>query len=377
MPLHAAEFGRELESDRTQMSRRNGTDNYNMRLSKRLHLILPNQPCLRANSNERCSALAGWGGMDWRRLDLNLLKVLGIMLEERSVNRTAERLFITPSAVSHALSRLRVAFADPLFVRTPGGMIPTARARALERPLSLLISSLDEPDQRDHDTFEPCHTRRALRIAAPGALELTLIPAVMGLLRARAPQWSLTVEQFERRTYEVDLKSGRLDFVFSIGGHTPTGEEIASIVLWQDELVAVAGRKSALYDGPDTVSLNSYLAQPQVYPVPWPVTHNYLDVSLARSGRYRTFSLSVPSYAGLGQVLEASDLIASMPDRTAAAVVKGSPTLRILRIEPQRRSDLTLLCSVRDQKEPALHWAKSIIQEAASLVPRGVPDIPT
>ncbi|MXQ12837.1 LysR family transcriptional regulator [Microvirga makkahensis] len=315
--------------------------------------------------------------MDWRRLDLNLLKVLGIMLEERSVNRTAERLFITPSAVSHALSRLRGAFADPLFVRTPGGMIPTARARALERPLSLLISSLNGPEQGEHDTFEPSRTRRALRIAAPGALEPTLIPAVMGLVRSRAPQWSLTVETFERRSYEVDLKSGRLDFVLSVGGHTPIGVEIAPTLLWQDELVAVAGRKSALYDGPDTVSLNLYLAQPQVYPVPWPVTQNYLDVSLARSGRFRTFSLSVPSYAGLGQVLETSDLIASMPDRTAAAIVRGSPTLRIIRIEPQLRSDLTLLCSVRDQKEPALNWAKGIIQEAASLVPRGIPETST
>ncbi len=54
--------------------------------------------------------------MDWRRIDLNLLKVLAVMLEERSVARCADRLFISPSAVSHALGRLRKALSDPLFV---------------------------------------------------------------------------------------------------------------------------------------------------------------------------------------------------------------------------------------------------------------------
>jgi len=312
--------------------------------------------------------------MDWRRLDLNLLKVLAIMLEERSVNRTADRLFITPSAVSHALSRLRRSFADPLFVRTPEGMVPTARARGLERSLSLLIASLDEPAREEHEAFDPGRTRRALRIAAPGALELTLIPAFMAILRARAPHWSLTIESFERRSYEVDLKSRRLDFVCSVGGHTPTGAEIASAVLWEDELVAVVGPQSRLYDGPDSISTEQYLAEPQIYPVPWPVTQNFLDVELARDGRHRTFALCVPSYAGLSEVLASSDLIASMPNRTAAAVVRTSNALRMLRIEPRHRSELSLLWSVVGQREPALQWAKEAIEEAASLVPQAVLD---
>ncbi|MGH0277860.1 LysR family transcriptional regulator [Sinorhizobium meliloti] len=65
------------------------------------------------------------------------------MLEERSVARCAERLFVSPSAVSHALAKLRQMFSDPLFVRTGGGMLPTARAQSLERSLSLLKAVLD------------------------------------------------------------------------------------------------------------------------------------------------------------------------------------------------------------------------------------------
>src|SRR6195952_4210185 len=61
-------------------------------------------------------------------LDLNLLRVLDVMLEERNVTRAAARLGLTQSAVSHALNRLRYAVGDDLFVRGPSGMQPTPRA---------------------------------------------------------------------------------------------------------------------------------------------------------------------------------------------------------------------------------------------------------
>ncbi|WP_141333342.1 LysR family transcriptional regulator, partial [Sinorhizobium meliloti] len=119
--------------------------------------------------------------MDWRRIDLNLLKVLAVMLEERSVARCAERLFVSPSAVSHALAKLRQMFSDPLFVRTGGGMLPTARAQSLERSLSLLKAVLDVELEAGRvsapgATFEPGESVRDIRIVSPGALEISLLP---------------------------------------------------------------------------------------------------------------------------------------------------------------------------------------------------------
>jgi DNA-binding transcriptional LysR family regulator len=311
--------------------------------------------------------------MDWRRLDLNLLKTLAVMLEERSVAQAAERLFVSPSAVSHALARLRRAFNDPLFVRTPQGMIPTTRARSLERPLSILMSSLEDARGDPHESFDPAKTQRTFRIAAPGALDLTLIPALTRMLRTRAPDWSLAIETFERRSYEADITSGRIDFVLSVGGHTPTGERIASSVLWEDELVVLAGPGSTIDSTHEALSIEDYLTQRQVYPMPWPVTQNFLDIKLARTSRHRTFALSVPSYAALGDVLETTDLIASMPDRTARAILRSHPTLRIVRVTPPQRSNLSLLWAATGQPEPAQQWMRKAITEAASSVPRGAP----
>src|SRR5215218_2768186 len=70
---------------------------------------------------------------DLSRTDLNLLVLFEILMEERHAGRSAERLNLSPSAVSHGLGRLRKLLGDPLFLRTPKGVVPTARATELSR----------------------------------------------------------------------------------------------------------------------------------------------------------------------------------------------------------------------------------------------------
>src|SRR6266699_7343997 len=73
------------------------------------------------------------------RIDLNLLVLFQVVLDERHVGRAAGRLNLTPSAVSHGLGRLRRLLNDPLFLRTPKGVMPTARASALAEPIADLL----------------------------------------------------------------------------------------------------------------------------------------------------------------------------------------------------------------------------------------------
>src|SRR6185295_12241271 len=73
------------------------------------------------------------------RIDLNLLVVFDAVLEERHVARAAGRLNLTPSAVSHALGRLRNLLNDPLFLRTPKGVVPTVRALELGEPIAEIL----------------------------------------------------------------------------------------------------------------------------------------------------------------------------------------------------------------------------------------------
>ncbi|KAJ1552123.1 hypothetical protein HK405_012567, partial [Cladochytrium tenue] len=102
---------------------------------------------------------------DLRRIDLNLLLVLQVMLEEGSVTRTAERLYLGQPAISGSLAWLREAFSDPLFVRTPKGMRPTPHT--LVKPfLRLLHEELQGPP-----AFDPAASERIFHLGMSDALE--------------------------------------------------------------------------------------------------------------------------------------------------------------------------------------------------------------
>ena len=69
------------------------------------------------------------------RIDLNLLVALSVLLNERSVSKAAQVLYISQPAMSKTLQRLRVLFDDPLFYRTASGIVPSIKANELEKLL--------------------------------------------------------------------------------------------------------------------------------------------------------------------------------------------------------------------------------------------------
>src|SRR4051812_8613781 len=98
------------------------------------------------------------------RMDLNLLRVFDAVFEDQNLLRAGKRLHLSQSAISHALSRLREALQDELFIRTARGMEPTARALAMAAPLREALRSI-------HDTlgvqpFDPATASRTFVLAA-------------------------------------------------------------------------------------------------------------------------------------------------------------------------------------------------------------------
>jgi len=96
------------------------------------------------------------------RTDLNLLVALQALLEEQNVSRAAERLYITQSAMSKTLSRLREMFDDPLFTRSSHGMVPSPLAIELHAQLEELLQRMDSLIG-SHD-LSPAHFKGRFRI---------------------------------------------------------------------------------------------------------------------------------------------------------------------------------------------------------------------
>src|SRR3569623_518493 len=101
-----------------------------------------------------------------RRLDGGLLLVFRELLRPRRASEVADRLVLSPSASSHALTRLRDLFGDPLFVRRPHGFEPTRRAEELGPKIEALIELAGQTLTTDAG-FAPARSRRRFRFAAP------------------------------------------------------------------------------------------------------------------------------------------------------------------------------------------------------------------
>src|SRR5688500_1119224 len=103
---------------------------------------------------------------DLARSDLNLLVLFETVLEERHVGRAAERLKLSSSAVSHGLTRLRRFLNDPLFLKTPKGVVPTARATELAAPIAEILAHVRSVIATA-EPFDPAKSTRRFTIGAP------------------------------------------------------------------------------------------------------------------------------------------------------------------------------------------------------------------
>ena len=252
------------------------------------------------------------------RVDLNLLVLFDVVLTERHVARAAERLNLTPSAVSHGLGRLRRLLNDLLFLRRPKGVVPTARALELAEPIHDMLARADRI-VASASPFDPATTRRRFTIGAPDGVSLVILGPLLDLLKRAAPgidiSLRLLMPEFRGRADAqvwqsafADLDARAVDLAV-----LPISEVPPRFVMRKlyDENFVVVMRKCHPYarnPGLDEFCrmrhvLVSFIGDP----------HGFVDVLLAERGLSRRVVLTVPSFMmALSQVAE-SDLVAAVP----------------------------------------------------------------
>ena len=150
--------------------------------------------------------------MRLKGLDLNLLVALDVLLDERSVSRAAERLYVSQPAASAALGRLRDYFKDELLVLHGKRMIPTSYAESLMPEVSRILAQVDGMISMTAE-FDPLRSERVFRFMASDYITtVLLIPMASELERlapgvrldARLPDDAIQLE-FERGEIDVML----------------------------------------------------------------------------------------------------------------------------------------------------------------------------
>ena len=121
-----------------------------------------------------------------RKLDGGLLLIFRELMARRRASDVAQHLGLSPSAISHALGRLRELFGEPLFIRRSHGLEPTQKALELAPRIEHLLGLIDEMVSADSG-FDPAASRRRFRIACPEDITSLICQPLIEAFRREAP----------------------------------------------------------------------------------------------------------------------------------------------------------------------------------------------
>ncbi|QSQ23646.1 LysR family transcriptional regulator [Pyxidicoccus parkwayensis] len=244
------------------------------------------------------------------RLDLNLFRVFDVVLRERNLTRAAEVLFLSQSAVSHALARLRDQLGEPLFVREGRGVAPTPFAERLAPDIRDALALLDGAVHHTRG-FEPKRDVGNVIIAMTDLLEPSVLPHLVERLRRSAPEARVTSIRLDRPRLERDLASGRLDL--SIDVEQPTSADLRHAPLLRDTFCVVSRRRRRL-------DVAAYMAAKHVAVSSRRTGLAVEDLVLSRLGYQRDVTVRCRHYESAFHIVSGSDQLLTLARRRAEAL---------------------------------------------------------
>jgi len=256
-------------------------------------------------------------------ISLRHLKALSLLLEVRSLTKTAEILDVNQPTVSKMLARLRAHFGDPLFVRVGLSMQPTPRALELNEPLRGLLAVSDELKAAT-SSFDPTTSTREFKVLVSEVGMIHFVPPLMREFERCGPGLRLTAVPLDSRHVSVKLESGEADI--AVGAFPREIGGLRRQKLYTDPYVSVArkdhprlGRLSRLDDFLRerhilvTASTTGHAA------------HEQLEDALLDRLVPESIQLRVPSFVSCALVTCRTDAIGTLPERLATYLVRELP----------------------------------------------------
>ncbi|MBJ2218253.1 LysR family transcriptional regulator [Pseudomonas sp. MF7453] len=288
--------------------------------------------------------------------DFNLLITLDVLLAEGSVARAAQRLRLSPSAMSRALARLRAATGDPLLVRAGRGLVPTPRALQLREQVSQLV-------QDAHAVLRPAHDLNMAEVLRTFTLRTSeefverFGPALLARIAREAPDVRLRfVNKSDKDS--VLLRQGSVDLDIGVvdAGASP---ELLTQALFRDRLVGVVRAGHALSHGP--ISAARFAQGQHVYVSRRGQERGQIDAALEAQGLVRQISTVVAGFNTAIALARDTDLIASVPQRYISASAQGLHCFELPVTVPT--FTVAMLWHPRQDADLAHRWLRACLRE--------------
>lgn len=303
--------------------------------------------------------------MNLANVDLNLLKVLDILLEERNVTKASERLGRSQPGVSNALNRLRDLLGDPLLVRGNGGLDLTARSETLRQPLRDIIRSI-ESCLTEASTFDPASATGVFSIGAPDNLSLPIIPRLYERMAQYAPKMDLhVVTEGQEKALET-LIQGRIDLALDPAPARKAPVRMQTIL--HGKFIGLVRKDHPALTMGKKFDTDAFLAFPHILVDSKGARKGLFDRKLADRNLTRRVAVSVSNFAMVPQFLRCSDMIGVFTPRVCDVLKEDFElaTLTLpLDIGPV---DGKMAWLVRHDNDPKHKWFRHEIESIAESI---------
>ena len=253
-----------------------------------------------------------------RRLDLNLLLVFDAIYRHCSVRLAADELAMSTSALSHALSRLRVTLNDPLFYREGHRMCPSVYATQLAPSISSALKFLNQELTIQPEFIASASTER-VQIAITDFTALCIFPALMHKLQHEAPGLRFDLRYLPHSPALTELLAGEVDLALGFSTSDDIQyNELEEINWFKDEYVAISNTSRT------RLTLEDYLDARHLVVTPWNEKQGVLDLQLEQMGYTRQIALKTPSMLSAPFIVAESDLLMAIPRFAAEKLIHAA-----------------------------------------------------
>ncbi len=289
--------------------------------------------------------------------DLNLLVTLDVLLAEGSVARAAQRLRLSPSAMSRALARLRETTGDPLLVRAGRGLVPTPRALELRERVSQLVQDA-EAVLRPAETLNLKKLVRTFTLRATDGFAENFGPDLIARVGEEAPGVRLRFVQKPNKD-SAPLRDGTVDLEIGVVGQA-TGPEMRAQALSRDRFIGVVRMGHALTQG--EITPRRYAAGRHICVSRRGLDKGPIDEALKPLGLEREIVTIVGAFSTALALARASDLVASVPERHTGNLRAGMHSFPLPISTPE--VTVSLLWHPRLDADPAHRWLRGCVRDA-------------
>lgn len=256
-----------------------------------------------------------------QRVNLNLLISLQYLLQEKQVTAAAHRQFITQSAMSKNLAKLREIFSDPLLIKIDNHSQLTEKAKQLKPVLAQILNNID--GLLVTGGFEPALSQREFTIASTDYVTDYVLPAALSHLYYHAPNIKLNLTHWDKFTLSA-MERGEIDLGATI--IRPEHKQLSYLPLEQDGYVCIMRPQHPLAEV--ELLLNDYIQYPHGIITSGADKSGDIDVALAAKGLFREIALRVPSYSSAFSIIAKTDHLLTIPNSIADKLIKDQDFIK-------------------------------------------------